>query len=50
MKQEIVITHFLDEDGDPLVSVPLSNAGKPAILYQEDFNHLYESASILDGV
>lgn len=38
----LAITHFLDEDGTPLVSVPLTNSDKSVVLYQADFNQLYE--------
>ena len=41
MKTEIEITHFLDEDGIPLVSVPLTNSDQKVTLYQDDFNQLY---------
>jgi hypothetical protein len=36
----IEITNFLDEDGNPIVSVPLTNTDKSAILYREDFDRL----------
>lgn len=39
----IEITHFLDEDGSPLVSVPLTNADANVTLYEADFNLLYQS-------
>src|SRR5437879_5988900 len=39
----IEVTHFLDEDGIPLVSVPLTNIDKNVTLYQEDFNRLFQS-------
>src|SRR5436190_93838 len=43
MKTILLITHSLDEDGvTPLVSVPLTNCDKNVILYQSDFNSLYE--------
>jgi hypothetical protein len=40
MKTTIPITHFLDEDGTPCVSVPLTNDQNSVVLYQEDFNLL----------
>lgn len=36
------VTHFLDDDGVPVVSVPLTNSEKRVQLYQEDFNRLIE--------
>ena len=41
----ITITHFInDKDGStPLVSVPLTNVDKVAVLCQSDFNELIES-------
>lgn len=40
---KIEITHFLDEDGSALVSVPLTNSDTNVILYESDFNSLYET-------
>jgi hypothetical protein len=40
---KIEITHFLDEDGSPLVTVPLTNTDAEVILYEADFNSLYQS-------
>lgn len=40
---QIEITHFLDEDGSPLVSVPLTNAEASVTLYEADFNSLHQS-------
>jgi len=42
MKTTISITHFMDDEGIPCVSVPLTNVPKSVILYQEDFNLLIE--------
>jgi hypothetical protein len=41
MREEVLITHEMDEDGEtPIVLVPLVNSDGKAILYQEDFNKL----------
>jgi hypothetical protein len=36
----VTVTHFLDDGGTPIVSVPLTNTNKNAILCQSDFNEL----------
>jgi hypothetical protein len=38
----MTITNFLDDDGIPIVSVPLTNCAKKAVLYQDYFNMLLE--------
>src|SRR5262245_54692542 len=44
MKYTVDITHFMDEDGeDALVRVPLSKSDNEVILYQEDFDRLYQA-------
>lgn len=36
----ITIEHSLDEDGVPIVSIPVSNSNKNATLFEEDYNLL----------
>jgi hypothetical protein len=36
------IIHSLDDDGEPVVTVSLTNTDKKAVLYQEDYNKLIE--------
>jgi hypothetical protein len=36
----VTITHSRDQDGNKIVSIPVTNSDKPAILYLEDFNLL----------
>jgi hypothetical protein len=38
----IAVSHYTDTDGNKLVSVPLSNSDKTAILNEDDFNALLE--------
>src|SRR5689334_5240517 len=38
----IEVHHYIDEDGDPIVSVPLPNTSKRVHLFQEDFISLIE--------
>jgi hypothetical protein len=41
MKQ-LTITHFTNDDGEALVSVPLTNTNKNVTLHEADFNSLIE--------
>jgi hypothetical protein len=36
------VTHDLDEEGNSIVLVPLTNSDQSAVLYQEDFNSLID--------
>jgi hypothetical protein len=43
MKTEVTITHSMDNNNEPIVSVPMTNVDKSALLRQDDFNRLYEA-------
>jgi hypothetical protein len=38
----VKVTHYLSEDGEAMVSVPLTNTNQQVSLYQETFNSLIE--------
>src|SRR5581483_11715317 len=37
---QIEITHDIDQDGTPIVFVPITNSNQTAVLFEEDFNRL----------
>jgi hypothetical protein len=39
---QIEITHDIDQDGTPIVFVPLQNSDQSAVLFEEDFNRLID--------
>ncbi len=40
MNRTVTVTRSKDDDGVPIISIPIANSNKPAILYQEDFDLL----------